>query len=660
MTDLTVGAGHPRVQYVANGSQTAFTYPFPVYAGADLAVWFGDGAAPGSFSVSGVGQSAGGTVTFAAAPPSGTRITILRAMAVARGTDFQEGGEFRAAAINEELDRLAMMVQQVDEKVARAVHLRPHAVPAATDLPPPAPGFLRWNGDGTALVLDAVPQAVADAAAASAASAAASEAAVVASATAAATSAGTASSAAGSAGASATSSAGSAAAAAASASAAASSASAAAASAAAADLPTERKRSDLARLRERVRAIVDPLSACQPALGVDFVQALGLDHLSFSRAATATFFDAFGVLRSAAIDTPRYDHDPATGAPRGLLLETQRSNLLLRSAELDLSPWTPADCTITANAAMAPDGTTAAERLVESATNAAHNLAQGFTASAAILTFSIFARAAGRSEIVLEVSRAGVGEAVARFDLAAGSVVASAGSHHGFSRIEAVGGGWFRCAVTTAALTAATWQAIVRPYAGADVYTGDGSGLFLWGAQAEAGAFASSYIATAAATVTRAADLASILTAGFAFNAAEWSLFVHAATAVVAPAGTNFGIVAFSNGGGAELAVLQAQNIGRVTLNVTDSSVLVASLETANSYPAITPWRAAARFRADDFALALNGGAVVADTSGGLPTIDRLLLGRQPNGQDLERGWLRSLLVFPRALGNTHLQALTA
>ncbi len=100
MSDLIVGAVPPRIQYAADGAQTDFTFPFPVFAAADLAVVFGDDGAAKPFTVSGTGQSGGGTVSFAAPPAAGTRLTILRAMPIQRSTDFQAAGDFRAAALN--------------------------------------------------------------------------------------------------------------------------------------------------------------------------------------------------------------------------------------------------------------------------------------------------------------------------------------------------------------------------------------------------------------------------------------------------------------------------------------------------------------------------------------------------------------------------------
>ena len=62
---------------------------------------------------------------------------------------------------------------------------------------------------------------------------------------------------------------------------------------------------------------------------------------------------------------------------------------------------------------------------------------------------------------------------------------------------------------------------------GAPTYAGDGtSGIYVWGAQAEAGAFPTSYIPTAGATATRSADIASIPTSAFGYNQRAGSVVV--------------------------------------------------------------------------------------------------------------------------------------
>ena len=135
MTEILVGDITPQIQFTGDGVQTAFAFPFPVLDEASLVVTFGAGGQAASHSVGLLG-SAGGTVTFDAPPPEGTLITLLRRTEIARTTDFIPAGEFRAAAINEELDRLTMIAQEIDLRGRAA--LRASDFDAALDmaLPP--------------------------------------------------------------------------------------------------------------------------------------------------------------------------------------------------------------------------------------------------------------------------------------------------------------------------------------------------------------------------------------------------------------------------------------------------------------------------------------------------------------------------------------------
>lgn len=134
---IVIGDIRPRIQYTADGTQTVFTYPFPIFADADLKVYLGDALQSGGYTVGGAGQSAGGNVTFAAAPAAGTKVTLLRALAIARTSDFQEGGAFRAKTINDELDRQTAFVQEVGERIERALVAGPTESAAPLVLPPP-------------------------------------------------------------------------------------------------------------------------------------------------------------------------------------------------------------------------------------------------------------------------------------------------------------------------------------------------------------------------------------------------------------------------------------------------------------------------------------------------------------------------------------------
>lgn len=172
---IRIGDIRPRIQYVGNGAVKTFSFPFPIFAESDLTVFRDAAPCVGGFVVNGAGESGGG-VTFDAPPSAGSVITLARAVPIARTTDFQDGGTFRAGVINEELDRLVCMAQQLREELDRTVQRAPTSVATGSlTLPDPIPGrALKFAADGALTLSSIDPDAVASAAEASASAAATS------------------------------------------------------------------------------------------------------------------------------------------------------------------------------------------------------------------------------------------------------------------------------------------------------------------------------------------------------------------------------------------------------------------------------------------------------------------------------------------------------
>jgi hypothetical protein len=148
---IVIGDIRPRIQYDADGAQTVFTYPFPIFAASDIKVYLGEALQSAGYVVNGAGQSAGGSVAFTAPPPGGTKVTLVRALAIARTSDFQDGGAFRAKTLNDELDRQTAFIQEVGERIERAIVAAPTETAGPLVLPPPsqrASRFLGFNADG--------------------------------------------------------------------------------------------------------------------------------------------------------------------------------------------------------------------------------------------------------------------------------------------------------------------------------------------------------------------------------------------------------------------------------------------------------------------------------------------------------------------------------
>ena len=131
---IKIGDVAPRVQYVADGVQTSFTYPFPVFAAGDIEVRLNGAALSGGYVVTNAGTSAGGSVVFDVAPPGGSGLTLRRNLPVARTTDFQANGILRARTLNDELDYQVAILQEFKDGIGNALHLDP-SESGATTLP---------------------------------------------------------------------------------------------------------------------------------------------------------------------------------------------------------------------------------------------------------------------------------------------------------------------------------------------------------------------------------------------------------------------------------------------------------------------------------------------------------------------------------------------
>jgi len=217
-----------------------------------------------------------------------------------------------------------------------------------------------------------------------------------------------------------------------------------------------------------------------------------------TRATTATRVNSSNLIESVAINVPRLDYTGG-GCP-SILVEPERTNLLLRSEEFDNASWAKTNATVTANVTTAPDNTMTADKLVDDATLTQHRINQTPTAAIGTYTFSVFLK---KAEI--DTSWIRIGNSGADFNLTNGTTY---GEQSGVtSSIENYGNGWYRCSITRTTTGANEICRINLKDSSNATYTGNGvDGFYLWGAQLEAGSYDTSYIPTTTATVTRNAD----------------------------------------------------------------------------------------------------------------------------------------------------------
>jgi hypothetical protein len=132
---IRIGDVAPRVQYLGDGARVAFTYPFPIFQSEELELRVDGVPLAGGFTVSGAGQSEGGTATLATPPANGSTVTLRRRIRVERSTDFQDNGVLRARTLNDELDRLVAVLQEQQEMLDGTLHQDPAEVGGQLTLP---------------------------------------------------------------------------------------------------------------------------------------------------------------------------------------------------------------------------------------------------------------------------------------------------------------------------------------------------------------------------------------------------------------------------------------------------------------------------------------------------------------------------------------------
>jgi hypothetical protein len=179
--------------------------------------------------------------------------------------------------------------------------------------------------------------------------------------------------------------------------------------------------------------------------------------------------------------------------------------------------------------------------------------------------------------------------------------------------------------------------------------------------QLEQGAFATSVIPTTTTALTRNADVASMTGTNFSswYNASEGTLFTSAA-GVANVSGATRRYAEINDSGSLERIIVGYSGTTSTRLLVQDGGATQADI--AVTTPSVeNVIKMAAVYKTNDFQQASNGNLGLADTSGTLPTVDRMFIGSADGltANTFLNGTIQRIAYYPVRVTDAQLQALT-
>jgi len=377
----------------------------------------------------------------------------------------------------------------------------------------------------------------------------------------------------------------------------------------------------------------------------------GDGDFAFTRATAGTRINSLGLIEEVDSGKNRLNYDLLDGKVYGcphLLLEPARTNLLKYSESFSQSYWTKSGSSIASNNAISPDGSLNASKLVENTSNSAHRILNGSGLSVSgNVSMSVFAKKGGRNFIRLTNNNL-VG---AFFDLNNGVVL---GVSSGISaKIENFGNDWYRCSITQTGV-AAERLIVYLSNNGIDTsYQGDGtSGVYIWGAQLEAGTYATSYIeSNSNSTTTRNAEVATGSGNAQTFNDSEGVLmFEGSAKNDAVSKRISISDGSFSN----RISLDYTQVTNTFNLYISNKFIsAVFNVETNN--------KLAFKYKNNDCSLFLNGFKVGVISSVTVPVgLDTLQLTDANETSSPFYGNTKQIQYFDSVLADSELEELTS
>jgi hypothetical protein len=388
-----------------------------------------------------------------------------------------------------------------------------------------------------------------------------------------------------------------------------------------------------------------------------------IGDMSVTRATTATRVNSSGLIENVAVNAPRIDY--SNGSCPSILVEPQRTNLVLRSEDFSQTYWTKRGGSfVTPNSTISPDGTNNGFIFSGNGTSGFKELIvlNGTQLiSGTTYTYSFYTKANTNNFIQLVVTNnVFTGSLTANFNLSNGTLgTVTSGL---IANIISVGNGWYRCTATATATATSTSNIftlglISSATAPRAQSTTLNTSVYLWGAQLEAGPNATSYIPTVASTVTRNADVITNTNASTLIGQTEGTIYID--TKILPANVANLQIISLDdNSSNNRLRIITATASRLRFIFQLNGNITQYDFTYSTSYTSLTDLKIAIAYKSGDIAIYING--IQVNTSSNTLTfsasLSRFILG---DGTGVLINSINSAILFKTRLDNTTLATLT-
>lgn len=393
--------------------------------------------------------------------------------------------------------------------------------------------------------------------------------------------------------------------------------------------------------------------------------------VSVTRSTSGVYIDAAGSYQTAAADTLRLTHDAAALTALGALVEEARTNSIRNSTMQGVAAGTPGTAPSTWSVDGAENGLT--RTIVGSGTENGIDYIEVRWAGTASATSNILIRCNTLSHVVAAQGQTWTGSAFVKLQ---------AGTLTGLSSVQlktsSRSSGGTQLDATTTTITP-TGAGLATQRSSATVTNADATTAFealdillnytsggvvditlrIGWPQLEQGLWETSPIKTTSAAASRSADVVTMSLPGWLRSQASYTMLISFTPRSPTTYATNQNMAGVDDSSNANrLTLRRGATTGPANLVNT-----VASSDTVTLAGAVLAQNTAAKmcgaWTGSDFALSVNGAAVVTSAVGSLPsTIDRLTVGANGSGANFANGTIALVALWNDRLTNASLQSL--